>query len=262
VSAVRLLIVLPLLLALLPSAAVAQPACGFQLGFKAIAEQIPGMVGRCLEDEWHNASNGNTEQRTTAHHGQGGLLVWRKADNWTAFTDGHWTWVNGPAGLQRRLNAERFAWEGDAPAAAGPAAPAATSRDARQIRLQAGDLGSAWRQLPPGAVDAAQIAGSRFEPHAGRPDGLALVTSLVMLLPNPQIARTFDSLPTGSARRVDPPPLGDAAAAWFDDAGSTHTATVAVARGSDMVTATVRGDPGRATVETAARYVAVMLGRL
>ena len=43
----------------------------------------------------------------------GGLLVWRKADNHTAFTDGHHTWVNGPIGLQKRLNAERYPWEPD-----------------------------------------------------------------------------------------------------------------------------------------------------
>jgi hypothetical protein len=255
---VRFRCVVVFLLALIPSAASAQPACGFRLGFKAIADRIPDRVGACLEDERFNAANGNAEQRTTAHHGRGGLLVWRKADNWTAFTDGHTTWVNGPHGLQQRPNTERFPWENDTAASA----PAATARDARAIRLQAGDLAASWRQLPPGPVDTEQIAGSRFEPHTGRPEGLALVTSLVMLLPNPQIARTFESLPTGQARRVDPPALGDAAAAWIDDAGGTHTATVAVARGSDLVTATVRGDPGRATVETAARYVAVMLGRL
>ena len=254
----RLLFVVAFVLALVPSAVGAQARCSFQLGFKAIADQIPGVVGQCLEDEHFNVANGNAEQRTSAHHGQGGLLVWRKSDNWTAFTDGHWSWVNGPNGLQRRPNTDRFDWERDTPAAAAPA----TSRDARQIRLSAADLGPAWRQLPPGPVDAAQIAGSRFEPHTGRPDGLALVTTLVMLLPNPQIARTFESLPTGQARRVDPPAVGDAAAAWIDDAGATHTAIVAVARGSDLVTVTVRGDPGRATVEAAARYVAVMLGRL
>jgi hypothetical protein len=99
------------LLFLLPSTAAAQAPCGFALGFKAIADQIPDRVGTCIDDERFNTANGNAEQRTTAHHGQGGLLVWRKADNWTAFTDGHWTWVNGPYGLQRRLNTERFAWE-------------------------------------------------------------------------------------------------------------------------------------------------------
>jgi hypothetical protein len=103
---------------LAPVPAGAQAACGFQLGFKAIANQIGTEVGRCLEDEHFNPANGNAEQRTTAHHGNGGLLVWRKADNWTAFTDGYWTWVNGPNGLQKRLNTERFDFEAPAPAAA------------------------------------------------------------------------------------------------------------------------------------------------
>ena len=37
--------------------------------------------------------------------------MWRKADNWTAFTDGYRTWINGPHGLQARLNTEQFDWE-------------------------------------------------------------------------------------------------------------------------------------------------------
>ena len=56
---------------------------------------------------------------TRCRRPSGGLLVWRKADNLTAFTDGYWTWVNGPRGLQRRLNSERFDWEGGG----APAAP-------------------------------------------------------------------------------------------------------------------------------------------
>ena len=105
----------------------AQQPCAFQLGFKAIADRIPEIVGRCLEDEHFNVVNGNAEQRTTAHHGKGGLLVWRKADNWTAYTDGHWSWVNGPYGLQKRLNTERFAWERDT--ATSQRAPAAAPRE-------------------------------------------------------------------------------------------------------------------------------------
>jgi hypothetical protein len=81
-----LILVVALVVALLPSSAGAQQACTFQLGFKAIADQIGREVGQCLEDEHFNPANGNAEQRTTAHHGQGGLLVWRKADNWRAFT--------------------------------------------------------------------------------------------------------------------------------------------------------------------------------
>ena len=57
-------------------------------------------MGGCLEDERFNPQNGNAEQRTG-----GGLLVWRKADNWTAFTDGAITWISGPAGLVSRSNA-------------------------------------------------------------------------------------------------------------------------------------------------------------
>jgi hypothetical protein len=53
------------------------------------------------------------------------MLVWRKADNWTAFTNGFETWLNGPQGLQRRLNTETFAWEqGAAPGSAAPQAQA------------------------------------------------------------------------------------------------------------------------------------------
>lgn len=95
-----------------PAASSAQDAsCRFVLGFATLRELIgEEIVGECLEDERFNPDNGNTEQLTT-----GGLLVWRKLDNWTAFTDGHLTWVNGPFGLERRLNVERFSWEYDPP---------------------------------------------------------------------------------------------------------------------------------------------------
>jgi hypothetical protein len=89
--------------------------CQFQLGFRTLHDMAPGIVGDCIENEWHNAENGDGLQRTTR-----GLMAWRKADNWTAFTDGYMTWINGPFGLQSRLNVERFAWEGVAPAPAPP----------------------------------------------------------------------------------------------------------------------------------------------
>jgi hypothetical protein len=89
-------------------ASYAAADCGFSLGFKAMHDLIPEVVGNCLENEHHNPANGDGLQRTT-----GGLLVWRKADNWTAFTDGATTWINGPNGLQSRPNGERFSWESD-----------------------------------------------------------------------------------------------------------------------------------------------------
>ena len=85
--------------------------CVFQLGFKALRDLIPDVVGDCLDNEQHNRDSGMTLQTTT-----NGQLIWRKADNWTGFTDGERTWVSGPEGLQQRLNSERFDWE--APAAA------------------------------------------------------------------------------------------------------------------------------------------------
>ncbi len=85
--------------------ALAQPEPAFQLGFEALADQIPGVVGEPVETQ-RSVANGDAVQQTTT-----GLMVWRKADNWTAFTDGFESWVNGPFGVQERLNSERFQWE-------------------------------------------------------------------------------------------------------------------------------------------------------
>ena len=98
-----------------PAPASAAPPCEFVLGFKALHDLIPDVVGDCKTNEYHNPDSGDGLQLTT-----GGLLVWRKADNWTAFTDGYRTWIVGPLGLQQRLNTERFAWERDRPATSSP----------------------------------------------------------------------------------------------------------------------------------------------
>ena len=78
----------------------------FKLGFKALADQIHEVAGTPIENEWHNAVNGDALQRTTT-----GMMAWRKSDNHTLFTNGHMSWVNGPLGMQSRLNTERFEWE-------------------------------------------------------------------------------------------------------------------------------------------------------
>ena len=97
----------------LPAATTAAD-CQFILGFATLkalidAAEGPDKVGDCLENQRFNPENGDALQQTT-----GGLLVWRKADNWTAFTDGYRTWINGPYGLQARLNTETFDWEAPA----------------------------------------------------------------------------------------------------------------------------------------------------
>ena len=106
-----------------PSMASAATDCEFRFGFKTLRDLIPAIVGECLENERY-AANGNSEQQTT-----GGLMVWRKADNWTAFTDGYRTWINGPDGLVQRLNTERLEWEADYAPGGGVAIPTPTTTD-------------------------------------------------------------------------------------------------------------------------------------
>ncbi len=95
---------LTLLTAMPPGSAAG--ACQFVLGFGAFADHLPRVMGQCLDDEQHDLASGDALQHTTT-----GLLVWRKADNFTAFTDGFHTWVAGPNGIEERQNTQRFAWE-------------------------------------------------------------------------------------------------------------------------------------------------------
>ena len=80
--------------------------CRFVLGFKALHDLMPARIGVCRDNEQYDPTSGDALQHTS-----GGLLVWRKADNGTAFTDGSRTWVLGPRGLQQRPNGRRFGWE-------------------------------------------------------------------------------------------------------------------------------------------------------
>lgn len=143
----RLVLALVVLLATLtvrPAPALAAN-CQFVLGFQALHDLIPSIAGDCLVDENHNPTNGDGLQET-----QHGLMVWRKADNWTAFTDGYRTWINGPYGLQERLNTQRFPWE--APSRVGPAdaypdpsiTPGATNPAVTQATIQSTICVSGW----------------------------------------------------------------------------------------------------------------------
>jgi hypothetical protein len=124
------------------------PACSFRLGFKALRDRIPEVVGRCLEDERFDPGGG-AEQRTS-----GGLLVWRQEGNVTAFADGGLTWVLGPRGQQRRPSAgPAFAWEGPRADLAG--------RRADHDLLRGGRAHLAARPHRPGHRGAVRRAGGR-----------------------------------------------------------------------------------------------------
>ena len=104
----RLLALLALLLPLTvatPALAQSAGSCQFILGFATLHSLDPADVGNCVDNQAF-AANGDAQQHTTK-----GLLVWRKRDNFTAFTDGARSWVNGPNGLLERLNTQRFSWE-------------------------------------------------------------------------------------------------------------------------------------------------------
>jgi peptidoglycan/xylan/chitin deacetylase (PgdA/CDA1 family) len=94
-------------------------------------------VGDCVDDEAHDPVSGDAIQHTTAHHGRGGLLVWRKPDNWTAFTDGERSWIDGPFGVQSRPNTGCFSWE----ACASGSAPAVPVSPEEVVR---GDSSRPW----------------------------------------------------------------------------------------------------------------------
>ena len=80
-----------------------------------------------MADERTEAS-GDVLQDTTH-----GVLVKRAVDARVAFTDGFLTWMNGPDGMEARLNTERFPWEdttaspGVSPANQNSTTPAASS---------------------------------------------------------------------------------------------------------------------------------------
>jgi len=132
--------ILSSLLTVAPALAQSVPACHFQLGFATLAALVPQQAGQCVDNEAHNPVNGDALQHTT-----NGLMAWRKLDNWTAFTNGYMTWINGPNGVQSRLNGQRFSWEanpdglplvgGSAPAVA-PLAPTPTPAPSIGTRMQ------------------------------------------------------------------------------------------------------------------------------
>ena len=144
-TALRGLVLCALVASFLPTSgpAAAQddpssPDCVFQMGFATLRDQIGSdVVGDCIENEHSSQTNDAEIQATT-----NGLLLWRKADNWTAFTNGSLTWVNGPDGVQARGNDDRFPWE-VAEAVATPAVDPASADVTTDLSMSAPEQPSA-----------------------------------------------------------------------------------------------------------------------
>ena len=174
--------------------------CRFVLGFATLHALIPDIVGICLDDEQHNPANGDGLQHTTH-----GLLVWRKADNFTAFTDGYRTWVNGPYGLEERLNSERFPWEADAGGPYPLVEPAAAAQLRRYYdAINRRDYAAAYALLEAPAQSFEQFAaGYRDTAHVdlalGRPEANNAAGHLGLDIPTVLLARQTDGTLRGYA---------------------------------------------------------------
>jgi hypothetical protein len=157
--AVALLLLVMPLLAMQPVAASPTAAnCEFQFGFAVLHDQLPQVVGDCTADETHNPANGDALQQTT-----NGLLAWRKADNWTAFTNGTTTWINGPCGLAARPNQSLFPWEQGG--GCGPASDTATLLAAGDITDCEEDGDSQTAAILARETGAIAVLGDDVYPH-------------------------------------------------------------------------------------------------
>jgi len=119
------LILAAILISVVPLRASAQQvarSCQFIRDFKRLHDLAPETIGNCISRRLFQP-NGDVLQYTA-----NGVIVRRKADNWTAFTDGRQTFINGPRGLVSRPNGERFPWEHSAEPSPRPEAPEGTVR--------------------------------------------------------------------------------------------------------------------------------------
>jgi hypothetical protein len=219
-------------------AAAQGTSCSFVAGFDNLRSLVGAQrVGDCLENQQSDPTTGDASQRTT-----GGLLAWRKADNWTAFTDGYRTWINGPNGLQQRLNTQRFTWEPDAGAPGTTLfVPSAQPTDVRAIRAVAavnvrsgpGQAFATLSTIPAGRTEA--VTGVSPDTQWWRvtcPDGslgscwASAATNLTQPVPIPL---DLSGLP-GPGQRVD---------------GGLIALTVGTVQRTTTPTTTLRAEPGR-----------------
>ena len=221
-----------------------QETCTFTQGFAELRGLVGEQkVGACLENEHHNLDNGNSEQRTT-----GGLLVWRKADNFTAFTDGGTTWINGPNGLQSRPNGERLAWEFDPVVAAAPPSP--TPRPLPTLPATV-PVAAEPVQAPRVLNDGGTIATPNYAAQAGAPNtappppvtGNAPAASAVPPPTGTPTSVSAAASATGTGAVPPPPPPPANAAAASVPAPAAVTAPAAATTTAKTVTATPTKTP-------------------
>ncbi len=121
-------------------------------------------IGACTSAP-ATAPNGDVVQPTTT-----GLIVVRVRDGHAAFTDGVRTWVDGPSGIQRRMNGDRFDWE----TASRAMAPAARITG---TGLSLDDCTEPGARLLPGEREScAELLGEAIDATERRASGPVLAT--------------------------------------------------------------------------------------
>lgn len=70
----------------------ARGECAFAPRFVGLRETIPDVVGTCLTDVRYDSVSGDAAQLTS-----NGILLWRRADDSTLFSDGLSVWLDDPA---------------------------------------------------------------------------------------------------------------------------------------------------------------------
>jgi hypothetical protein len=170
--------------------------CNFRGVFKTLHDLLPDQVGECLQDAHRIDVTGDMLQQTSR-----GMLVFRREDGWTGFTDGATTWLVGPSGVLSRPNDARFTWESDAGAAGTVLLQSPGLSDVQAQRSLGGSIAPAAQGLV-GHFTAAPVPGSAqmiafaFQVDVDRP-GNFKVEATLQVTENASIAFT-DGLVTSS----------------------------------------------------------------
>lgn len=149
--------------------ALAAPACTFTLGFKALHDAIPDVVGDC-EPETETTPAGDVVQAATH-----GYLIWHRAYNRNTFepVNGPDRYSDGPDGVIKRPVGYRFGWE-PAPA---PAPEYASLRDLSPHALVPPDGLKPFSAFTVGRIDGSEYdyyityTDPRFAGQGGNPGG-------------------------------------------------------------------------------------------
>ena len=203
--------------------------CQYVLGFATLHTIDAADIGDCLDNQAF-AGNGDAQQHTA-----NGLMVWRKADNWTAFTNGYWTWINGPNGLAKRLNSQRFSWEANPnglPLADTAPPPTVNTTTPTASSVDSGGLDPAYAQAEAARYSIIDGASFTFNVHLNSAADSYPQLLFTIDASNSSQGQTWLNLPKDAKRQVVTAMLQDVKAEWPNqmtgvviDSSMFHTTT-------------------------------------